>query len=169
MGFRSQQWGGIVKPTNYPKGHFKPLRYPADKSCPVGTQMRQIFHQNTQQTNNALLHLKTSHFSSLSSTAGLSGKYLQNLFSNQRPPSIICFPNRKFTQGNTHTFFFSFERLGKYIYFIKRKKNFHLGEGWEGWLGVLAISTRSILVFLSLFLSGLKVLWYYEKQQKAFT
>lgn len=93
-----------------------------------GLRCDRCFCKNSQQTNNAFVHLKVSHFSFLSSKAGLLGKYLQNLFLNQRPPSVFCFLNRKFTQGNTHIFL-SVERLEKYIPFIKKKKKSHLGEG----------------------------------------
>lgn len=89
-------------------------------------------------------------------------RYLQNLFSNQRPTLVICFSSRNFIQGNIHgffLFFFSVERLGKYIPFLKKKKKkSHLGEGGEGRLGGLTISPRSILVILSLFLFGFKIL-----------
>lgn len=62
----------------------------------------------------------------LLSKAGLSGKYLWNLFLNQRSPSVICFPNRKCTQGNTHIFFLSKDWESTYP-LLKRKKKSHLG------------------------------------------
>lgn len=89
------------------------------------------------------------------SKAGLPEKYLWNLFLNQTLPSVICFPNRKFTQGNTHIFF-SVERLGKYIPFIKKKKNLiWVKVEKAGWVFLPSHQEISLLFFL-FFLLGLK-------------
>ena len=107
---------------------------------------------------------------SLPSKAELSGKHLQNLLSNQRPPLLIRFFSRNFLPREHSSFFFLFSFLlqdWESTYpLLKRKKKSHLGKSGVGRLGVLTISPWSILIVLSFFLFGFKVLWYYEKQQK---
>lgn len=108
---------------------------------------------------------------SLPSEAELSGKHLQNLFSNQRPPLVIRFSRRNFLPREHPSFFFFFPLLQDWestCPLLKRKKKSHPGKSGVGRLGVLTVSPWSILIILSFFLFGFKVLWYYEKQQKSF-
>ena len=109
---------------------------------------------------------------SLPSEAELSGKHLQNLFSNQRPSLVIRFSCRNFLPREHPSFFFSFFFLlqdwESTCPLLKRKKKSHPGKSRVGRLGVLTISPWSIFIVLSFFLFGFKVLWYYEKQQKSF-
>lgn len=83
------------------------------------------------------------------------GEVFTKSFLDQRPPSVICFPNRNFTQGNAHIFF-SVERLGKYIPFIKKKKNLiWVKAEAAGW--VFSPSHQEIsLLFFPFFFLGLK-------------
>lgn len=127
--------------------------------------MRQVFFLLHRQAR--LPFAQNGTFSRhLPSKAGLSGKYLQNLFSIQRLLSVICFSSRKFPQRNIRVLF-SAERLGKYIPFIKRKKKISSGEGGGGGWGLPLFHREVPLVFFP-FAFAFKILRYYEKQQKAF-
>lgn len=79
--------------------------------------------------------------------------------------------SQKFSPKGASIFFFFFPLLQDWestCPLLKRKKKSHPGKSGVGRLGVLTVSPWSILIILSFFLFGFKVLWYYEKQQKSF-
>lgn len=80
--------------------------------------------KSIQETDNTRLLFRISHFCSHSS-AHSSKKCLQNLFLCQRPPFVICFPNRQYTQENIYICF----SVESTYPLLKRKKKSHLGEG----------------------------------------
>lgn len=96
------------------------------------------------------------HISILSPVRQVFLGSIYKIFSNQRPPSIICFSNRKFTQGNTHTFFGLLKDWESTYALLKEKKNLIWVKVEEaGWV-FLPSQQEVSLFFFPFFFLGLK-------------
>ena len=136
-----------------------------------GHRLRWDMFLEKNQTSNAFPPLKIAHFHSLSPVRQNFLGSIYKIFSQIRDLLYsFAFFSRNFLPREHSSFFFLFSFLlqdWESTYpLLKRKKKSHLGKSGVGRLGVLTISPWSILIVLSFFLFGFKVLWYYEKQQK---